>query len=417
MSDGAWIALLAALGGCLLAAFGGFALGRRRVPGPDGGGRGLPAEVRPDASGATAAGPELSASVVEASHHGVVVVDRDERVLLANPAAQRMRVLSGRRLAFEALADLVRESAAGRTVGRSIDLPSERLGREPVAVSARAVPLTTERGRVTAVALLLDDVTDQRRLEDVRRDFVANVSHELKTPVGALGLLAEAVEDAADEPEDVARFAARMQRESHRLGRLVQELIELSRLQGAEPLPGDSRVRIDDVLAEAVDRTRLIAEQAGITVVVRCDGELRVRGNESQLATAVTNLVDNAVAYSPRATRVAVNARRAADDRDTVEISVSDQGIGMPESELTRVFERFYRVDPARSRATGGTGLGLAIVKHVVSNHGGTTSVWSVEGAGSTFTIRLPLVHLDASPSPSDRPVETPKDAYVEDRV
>jgi two-component system sensor histidine kinase SenX3 len=255
-------------------------------------------------------------------------------------------------------------------------------------------------GRVAAVALLCDDVTEQRRLEDVRRDFVANVSHELKTPVGALSLLAEAVQEAADDPEAVARFSARMLRESERLGRLVQELIALSRLQGAEPLPGDDVVSVADVLTEAVDRTRLAAERDGITVVTRCDGDLEVRGSESQLATAVGNLVDNAIAYSPRDTRVAVHARPVG---DWVEIAVTDQGIGMAEPELARIFERFYRVDPARSRATGGTGLGLAIVKHVVSNHGGTISVWSVEGAGSTFTVRLPIVHPHPAPSGRQR--------------
>ncbi|MEP6598711.1 MAG: ATP-binding protein [Actinomycetota bacterium] len=340
----------------------------------------------------------LSALVVEALNHGVVVVDRDERVVLVNSSARGMGVLLAGRLAFDELVRLIRTSTdTSSVVHGAVDLPMGRLGREPIALSATAVPLPhpAHGDRVEAVALLLEDVTETRRLEAVRRDFVANVSHELKTPVGALTLLAEALQDASDDPEAVQRFAARMQHEGARLGRLVRELIELSRLQGAEPLPGGDAVSVASVLTEAQDRTRLVADQAGISIVTRCADDLIVRGNEGQLATAVANLLDNAVVYSPRGTRVALSARRVdePDGRRWVEISVSDQGIGLAETELTRVFERFYRVDPARSRATGGTGLGLAIVKHVATNHGGTVSVWSAEGAGSTFTMRLPLVH------------------------
>jgi len=194
-----------------------------------------------------------------------------------------------------------------------------------------------------------------------------------------------------------------MQHEGVRLGRLVRELLELSRLQGAEPLPGADEVFIDEILDEAQDRTRLLAEAEGISVITRCDSELLVHGNAHQLVTALVNLVDNAIAYSPPGTRVAVHARAVtdADRREWVEVSVSDQGIGIAEDDLARVFERFYRVDPARSRATGGTGLGLAIVKHVATNHGGTVGVWSVEGEGSTFTMRLPIVHRDQESSVS----------------
>jgi two-component system, OmpR family, sensor histidine kinase SenX3 len=344
----------------------------------------------------------LPGQLLEVLGNGVVVVDRDERVVLVNPAARAMGVLATDRLAFDELNRLMRACTDRKvTVHGAVDLPMGRLGREPIGLSVTAVPLPEPDSdlRVGSVALLLDDVTEARRLEAVRRDFVANVSHELKTPVGALTLLAEAVLDAADDPDAVQRFAGRIQHESARLGRLVRELIELSRLQGAEPLPGNDQVIVGALLDEAQDRTRLAAEQAGISVLARCPDGLLVRGNESQLAMAITNLVDNAIAYSPRGTRVAISARTAEDPdhrRPCVEISVSDQGMGIAENELTRVFERFYRVDPARSRATGGTGLGLAIVKHVATNHGGTVSVWSVEGAGSTFTIRLPLVNRAA---------------------
>jgi two-component system sensor histidine kinase SenX3 len=277
-----------------------------------------------------------------------------------------------------------------------------------MAVVARVAPLD-ELGHV---AFLIEDVTESRRLEDVRRDFVANVSHELKTPVGALTLLAEAVADAADDPVAVRRFADRMQHEGIRLGRLVTELIELSRLQGADPLPSARVVAVDRLVAEAVDRTRLAAESAGIGVVAGGEHGLIVSGEEGQLVTALANLVDNAIAYSPPGTRVAVGTRlrrsSAAEPGDWVEISVSDQGIGIAESDLERVFERFFRSDPARSRATGGTGLGLAIVKHIATNHGGSVSVWSVEGSGSTFTLRLPADRRLAEwASESEQPVRS----------
>jgi len=353
---------------------------------------------------------ELARRMLEVIRHGAVVVDSSGDVVLANAAARGMAVVRGGRLAVDdlrRLADEVRAEHAQRNV--VVDLPCGRLGRGPLAVVAHVVPLD-EEGHV---ALLVEDVTESRRLEAVRRDFVGNVSHELKTPVGALTLLAEAVADAADEPAEVRRFAERMQHEGGRLGRLVTELIELSRLQGADPLPSAHIVSVERVVTEAVDRTRLAAEKAGITVVSGGERGLAVRGDERQLVTALVNLVDNAVAYSPAGTRIAVGMRLRrtsqgdSDGGNTVEISVSDQGIGIPEAELERVFERFYRADPARSRATGGTGLGLAIVKHIASNHGGGVSVWSVEGSGSTFTLRLPA----AVPGPTDLPAPETRSA------
>jgi two-component system, OmpR family, sensor histidine kinase SenX3 len=339
-----------------------------------------PPPVRP----AEPAPPMLARRVLEVMGTAAVVLDPSDEVVLANPAARHMGVVRGGRVVVEDLRRLARTARRDGEARHGVVDTRGRLGREPIAVSVRVAPLV-ETGYV---ALLLDDVTETRRLEAVRRDFVANVSHELKTPIGALTLLAEAVQDAADDPEAIRRFAGRMQHEGIRLGRLVAELIELSRLQGAEPLPSPTVVDVDDVVAEAVDRTRLAAESAGIVVVSGGQSRLTVCGNESQLVTALVNLVDNAVAYSPAGTRVAIGTRRR---EGHVEISVSDQGIGIAESDLERVFERFYRADPARSRATGGTGLGLAIVKHIATNHGGGVSVWSVEGSGSTFTLRLPL--------------------------
>jgi two-component system sensor histidine kinase SenX3 len=246
----------------------------------------------------------------------------------------------------------------------------------------------------------VDDRTEARRVEEVRRDFVANVSHELKTPIGALHLLAEAVEDAAEDPDAVRRFAERMQRESLRLSALVQEIIELSRLQVADAGHAPRQIQVDDVVSDAVDRCRLAAQAKHIDVVAGGDQGSRVFGDHALLVTAVRNLVDNAIAYSPEGTRVAVAVRR---NDNLVEISVTDQGIGVPHAEQARIFERFYRVDPARSRATGGTGLGLSIVKHVAANHGGEVTLWSSEGQGSTFTLRLPDVP-DSHESAFDTP-------------
>ncbi|MDQ1721285.1 MAG: two-component system, OmpR family, sensor histidine kinase SenX3, partial [Pseudonocardiales bacterium] len=300
----------------------------------------------------------LAARALGALDVGVVVLDRDETVIFANPVSRRMGVVDGDRLTLPVLSELVRSvTDSGEADSVTLDLSTAGRGPEHVSFLVRAMPLR-DGGRVGSVVLRFSDITDARRLEQVRRDFVANVSHELKTPVSALTLLAEAVQDAADEPEMVARFAARIQHEGSRLARLVGELMELSRVQGADPMPGAGEVEVCAVLGEALARTRLAAEQASILVTMSCAPGLRVRGNEAQLATAVANLVDNAVAYSGNGTRVAVTARPSTDEdaRPTVDISVTDQGIGIAEADRDRIFERFYRVDPARSRATGGTG-------------------------------------------------------------
>ena len=332
----------------------------------------------------TTPGPPSSAEVIDALPVAVAVLDRDDAVVLANRSAVELGVVRGGRVVVAELRRLVRDVRLTRAPQEvEVELAAARLVRVPEAVRVRLVPV----GEHGHVALLVEDVTEARRVEAVRRDFVANVSHELKTPVGAMALLAEALQDASHDPEAVRRFAGRVQKEAGRLARLVQELIDLSRLQGADPLPSPTLVPVDQVVAEAVDRTRTTASARGIEIVRGGERELTVRGSESQLVTAVGNLIENAVHYSAERTRVAVAVRR----RDgAVEISVTDQGMGIAEKDLERVFERFYRADPARSRATGGTGLGLAIVKHVATNHGGEVSVWSVEGSGSTFTLRLP---------------------------
>ncbi len=237
------------------------------------------------------------------------------------------------------------------------------------------------------VLLLADDRTESYRLDDVRRDFVANVSHELKTPIGAVGLLAEALASASNEPDEVKRFAKRLTHESERLAGITAEIIELSRLQSGDPLTEAERVGIDSVIAQAVDRNRVAAESHRISLVPSGKIRAQVFGDRQLLVTAVHNLIANAIQYSPDGSRVGVGV---TSDDGVVEISVTDQGVGIPEDERGRVFERFFRVDSARSRNTGGSGLGLSIVKHIVQNHGGDVRVWSQQGHGSTFTIRLP---------------------------
>ncbi len=276
-----------------------------------------------------------------------------------------------------------------------LELPRGPMGRGRATMRARVAPLGSAH-----VVLLVEDHTAARRVEEVRRDFVANVSHELKTPVGGLALLAEAVLDARDDPDAVARFAQRMQVEATRLSALVKEIVDLSRLQVADTLHEPRLVTVDAVVAEAVEQSRVAAEAKGMSLVGRCEDDLKVYGDAELLVTAVRNLIGNAIAYSGEGTRVGVGARRAD---DVVEITVTDQGVGIPASEQQRIFERFYRVDEARSRATGGTGLGLSIVKHICSNHGGDVTVWSEEGRGSTFTIHLPEA-ADRTIEPSTGP-------------
>lgn len=339
---------------------------------------------------------------------GVVVLNADDQPVMVNPSARAMGLLRAGLTAgtmsahpiVRTLAAQVRRSGARREV--ELDLP--RGAADPLGVLLRAVALGGGY-----VAVEASDVTESHRVARVRRDFVANVGHELKTPIGALQLLAEALLDATDpvasatDPAaDVAaarRFAERIQQESTRLGRLVTELLELSRVQGAEPLPEPDPVPVDSVVAEVLDRARTGATAKQIALTVTGEPGLTAYGSDRQLATALTNLVENAVAYSLEGNEVVI-ARRSVDD--WLAIEVVDRGIGIPSEDLDRIFERFYRSDWARSRATGGTGLGLAIVKHIATNHGGRVEVASTLGDGSTFTLWLPARPAAASDTSPD---------------
>ncbi len=319
-----------------------------------------------------------------------VVVDTSDAVVKASaPALTYGLVRHGELVHHELrhLARLVRRDGVIREA--ELDLARGPSPEASVVMRVRVATLGLHH-----VLILAEDHTHARRVEEVRRDFVANVSHELKTPVGGISLLAEAVLDGKDDPEAVARFAARIRVEATRLGRLVQEIVDLSRLQVADTLHEPELVDIGTVLVEALDRVRVAAEAKDIDLGLATERGLKVFGDAELLTTAVANLLTNAVNYSDDRTRVGIGARLVD---DAVEIAVTDQGQGIPPAEQERIFERFYRVDAARSRATGGTGLGLAIVKHVCANHGGEVTVWSQEGRGSTFTMRLPVAAPQAA--------------------
>ncbi|MFJ3032773.1 two-component system, OmpR family, sensor histidine kinase SenX3 [Curtobacterium sp. 314Chir4.1] len=327
--------------------------------------------------------PDGVAAVIATMHNPAVVVDPSNTVVAASPQALTVGLVVRRKLVHRELADLVdRVRKSGEMGAEDLELPRGRGSDQIGYLSFRAAQLGNRYVLVTA-----DDLTESRRIDEVRRDFVANISHELKTPIGAIGLLSETLVAAADEPQHVRKFAAQLVTESERLAALTKDIIELSRLQSVDALENSEETSIDRIVQAAVDANEIVARARDIELVRAKKSKLRVMGDPGLLQIAVSNLIANAVKYSPDGTRVGVGVRSA---KGFVEIAVTDQGVGIPEADLDRVFERFYRVDPARSRATGGTGLGLAIVKHVVGNHGGDVRVWSQPGKGSTFTIRLP---------------------------
>jgi two-component system, OmpR family, sensor histidine kinase SenX3 len=357
-----------------------------------------------------AALPEGVGDVLAVLRSSGIVLDSADAVVNNSPAAVANGLVRGKDLSHPellALARQVRRDGVIREV--ELELPRGPAGRPGLAVAARVAPLGSSH-----VLLLVEDRSEARRLEEIRRDFVANVSHELKTPVGGLALLAEAVLDAHDDPEAVTRFARRMQVESTRLSRLVQEIVDLSRLQVAASLSEPQLVDLAAAAQEAVDRSRLAAEDKEIEIALVSTENCDVWGDHELLVTAIRNLIGNAVAYSDAGTPVVVAVR--AVDGDHVELAVTDQGHGIAVADQQRIFERFYRVDSARSRSTGGTGLGLSIVKHVAANHGGDASVWSEPGQGSTFTLRLPAMtvgrKLDAESRQTD---DTVRVARVDD--
>lgn len=325
--------------------------------------------------------PEELSRALKALRSGAMIIDSSDRVLDASTPAMSLGLIVDQRIVEQVLVEIVQQVRRDGQPQKT-ELVHTLPGQPARQLTIRVIRLNSQH-----VLALVEDRTKEILVEAIRRDFVANVSHELMTPVGAIKLLSEAIEDAADHPDAVARFAQKMQVESERLITLVKQIIDLSRLQTDAEIKEPEEVHVDQIITRVLDENYLDAEAKGIDIAVAGPDRLLVQGNLDQLSAAVGNLVANAVAYSPPGTTVALTT---ATRPETIEISISDHGIGIPPSDLDRVFERFYRVDPARTRSTGGTGLGLSIVKHVAASHGGQVKVWSVEGQGSTFTLSLP---------------------------
>jgi two-component system sensor histidine kinase SenX3 len=307
---------------------------------------------------------------------GVVLTDPTGRTTVENIAARGYHGHAAV-LVEEAVERQVRRAVRGYVGAQNVEF----IGPPLTVLAVQAIPLEDGGALVT-----IDDVSERARLDAVRTDFVANISHELKTPVGALAVLAEALADI-DDPAAARRLADKMVSEAHRAARTIDDLLELSRTELGGAAARDL-VSIAQVIDDAVSRAQAAAEQHSITVKVAKDpGDLHVLGSHRQLVSAIANLIENAVKYSDAGSEVVVESRC---DSGWIEILVSDTGVGIPPRDIDRIFERFYRVDRARSRDTGGTGLGLSIVRHVATNHAGEVTVHSREGEGSVFTIRIP---------------------------
>lgn len=328
--------------------------------------------------------PELLIRALDSLESESLLVLPGEVIVHQSEGLANFGIVREGRITSEDLIALIRVVRRSNGVHRGfIEIARGPIGEGKRELKISASPLNEDG----LILVLISDESEAKRIDAVRRDFVANVSHELKTPIGALGLLSEAILGAKNQPEEVVRFATKMQNEAKRLTDLVQEIIDLSRLQSSDPLQRAFPVEISEVIREAVSQAQISSESRGIYVETGALQDATVIGDRDQLIAAVHNLVENAINYSPENTKVSVTSKI---DSGLIEIAVTDQGIGISESELGRIFERFYRVDPARSRATGGTGLGLSIVKHVALNHGGDVKVWSQVGVGSTFSILLP---------------------------
>ena len=376
------VLVLAALAGALLALTAVWITGAV-------GRRGLPEEPRPALMNPERPRDDL-ADLVEALPLGGVLVGPHDEVVKVNTQATMMGLARGTRVGFPGLLDRVRQVRRTNTEYLGNVIQDRPPGMDGVEFSTRVLPLG--RGFVLVMA---EDEAATRRVDAVRRDFVANVSHELKTPIGAMGILAETIEAASEDPRQVTHFARRLQRESARLSELVSQIIELSRLQSSDPMLNREVVDVEEIVDEAIGRTREAAEARRINLVRAAVPCARVLGDRWQLIDAVVNLVQNAINYSDDNARVVVAATRIPDDDgENVEITVTDNGIGISQEDQERIFERFYRVDYGRSRESGGTGLGLSIVRHIALAHQGSVTVWSRPRQGSTFTLRLPA-HQD----------------------
>jgi len=336
--------------------------------------------------------PDGVEQVIEAMESAGVVVDPSNNVLAASPGALALGLVWNHALIHPELVDVIRAVRRnGEPIAQELHLARGPFGEASIYLFVRVARLGSRY-----ILVLADDRTESYRLDEVRRDFIANISHELKTPIGAVGLLAEALVEASKDADQVKRFAKRLTKEAERLARITQEIIELSRLQAEDALTKPDLVEIDEVVAQAIDQNRVAADRHSIRLISGGDAGTEVYGDEALLQVALHNLIANAIQYSPEGSRVGIGVTSSD---GVVEIAVTDQGIGIEEADRERVFERFYRADSSRSRHTGGSGLGLSIVKHVAQNHGGDVRLWSQHGNGSTFTIRLPAASHAAAAS------------------
>jgi two-component system sensor histidine kinase SenX3 len=330
--------------------------------------------------------PELLLKTLNTLDRDSLILDKNGNAIFTTNNIDKLNILKDGKIFSEEFLALIRVvRRTGEKQEASFELPRGPIGEGKREIQV-SISMLSENG---LVLIIIDDEGEKQRIDAVRRDFITNISHELKTPITALSLNSDALLEVKNEPDQVVRFADRIKQQAGRLNDLVQEIINLSKLQDADPLDVARNVNILDVVKEAINQCETNAEARKISINLEKEDSAVVLGNRDQLVMAVHNLIENAINYSAAGTNVTIVVEVNA---EIVEITVKDQGIGIAQSEIDRIFERFYRVDPARSRATGGTGLGLSIVKHVAQNHGGEIKVWSAPGVGSTFSLRLPMI-------------------------
>jgi two-component system sensor histidine kinase SenX3 len=362
---------LITLGGCLTLLAGvalGWAFGKRKMQ---------------DNESELVAFPDLVAEVLQLMGSVGIVVDGSNKVVGTNSWAESFGLVARGLLVHAEIIDLVKRARSGSDIQSFEGVLSVGLAKEKVSVAAKSKLVAGDY-----VVVVLEDRTSDIRLDKTRRDFIENISHELKTPIGAIALLSEAIQEAGDDRVAVAKFAASLSKESSRLTFLVQDIIKLSRLQAEEVIAAAELVDLNEVVAEAIDRNEQLAANRKIRLVSEQAQRLEVFGNKEMLITAVKNLIENAITYSDPGASVGIGC---GVKQDIAEVAVTDSGSGISPENQQRIFERFYRADPSRSRDTGGTGLGLSIVKHVAKVHRGEVKLFSQVGVGSTFTLRIPL--------------------------
>ena len=331
--------------------------------------------------------PDLLVKTLNSLDRDSLILDKNGDAIFTTSNIEKLNILKDRKIFSEELLALIRVvRRTGVKQESSFEIPRGPIGEGKREIQV-SISILSESG---LVLVIIDDEGEKQRIDAVRRDFITNISHELKTPITALSLNSDALLEVKNEPDQVVRFADRIKQQAGRLNDLVQEIINLSKLQDADPLDVAKAVSLLEVVKEAIDQCETNAEARKISINLEKEDSATVLGNRDQLVMAVHNLIENAINYSASGTNVTVVVEG---DDEIAEITVKDQGIGIAQGEIDRIFERFYRVDPARSRATGGTGLGLSIVKHVAQNHGGEIKVWSAPGVGSTFSLRLPKIN------------------------